>query len=188
MVHEKFMLLAFVFRKPLHWLCGISESTLTCLCSHLAPRWGQSLGNHFLWFSLINNLVKEKDHRKKTPNNQYKWWNSWHDSNPPNSLRSQKGEMQGLKGFPMKTVLKTGVISFQISSLVHYFQTTTLHLFHLIGQFFLSTASLREVITLCLHFSCLLPWEQYQLQIQIYDLAQWRELKKADREQLGQTR
>lgn len=110
------------------------------------------------------------------------------DSNPQNSLRSQRGEMQRLKGFSMKTVLKTGVISFQIGSLVHYFQTTTLHLFHLIGQFFLSTASLREVITFCLHFPCLLPWEQYQLQIQIYDLAKRRDLKKADKEWLGQTR
>lgn len=82
----------------------------------------------------------------------------------------------------MKTVLKPGVISFQISSLVHYFQTTALHLFHLIGQLFLSTASLREVITPCLHFPCLLPWEQYHLQIQIYDLAERRELKQADKE------
>lgn len=93
-----------------------------------------------------------------------------------------------IKGIPMKTVLKPGVISFQIRSLVHYFQTTALHLFHLIGQFLLSTASLREVITFCLHFPFLLPWEQYQLQTQIYDLAKRRELKKADKEQLGQTR
>lgn len=99
-----------------------------------------------------------------------------------NSLRSQRGGDVEMKGFPLKTVIKIRVISFHISSLVHYFQTTNLRLFHLIGQFFLSTTSLREVITLRLHFPCLLPWEQYQLQIQIYDLAKRRELKKADKE------
>lgn len=133
-------------------------------------------------------LGKRKRSQKKKKKRYPKQTNNTNDETadviqiPQNSQRSQRREMQRLKGFPMKATLKTEVISFQICSLVHYFQTTPLHLFHLIDQLFLSTASLREVITPCLHFPCLLPWEQYQLQIQIYDLAKGRELKKADKE------
>lgn len=43
------------FRRELSPVC---EATL-------APKWEQSLGNNFLQFSLINNLVKEKDPRKQ---------------------------------------------------------------------------------------------------------------------------
>lgn len=72
-----------------------------------------------------------------------------------NSQTSER-KVHRLKGFPVKTVLTTEMISFQLNSLNHCFQTTALHLFHLIGQLFLSTSSLREVITLCLHFCSLL--------------------------------
>lgn len=70
--------------------------------------------------------------------------------------QTSEGKVHRLKDFLVKIVLTAGMISFQINSLSHYFQTAALHLFHLIGQLFLSTASLREVITLCLHFRSLL--------------------------------